>query len=98
MRIYWGGMHLNKYFYGGEFPKPDFIFQTQICCSHAKWYQHVSKYEGVPDFYVDVSVGAYKDIDESAPRLRHQPVARIASSSSRRSPGATATTRCSSAP
>ena len=65
MRLYWGGMHLNKYLYGGEFPKPDFNFQTQICCSHAKWYQHASKHEGVPDFYVDVSVGAYKDLDES---------------------------------
>ena len=43
MRIYWGGMHLDKYLYGGKFPKPDFIFQTQICCSHSKWYQHVAK-------------------------------------------------------
>jgi len=63
MRMYWGGMHLNKYLLGGEFPKPAFNFQTQICCSHAKWYQHASKVEQVPDFYVDVSVGAYKDID-----------------------------------
>ncbi len=36
MRIYWGSMHLNEYYYGGEWPKSDFIFQTQICCSHAK--------------------------------------------------------------
>ena len=45
MRIYWGGMHLDKYRYGGQFPKPDFIFQTQLCCSHSKWYQHVAKEE-----------------------------------------------------
>jgi len=64
MRIYWGSMHLNKYLMGGEFPKPDFNFQTQICCSHAKWYQHASSFEKVPDFYVDVSVGAYKNLDE----------------------------------
>ncbi|MDP3673330.1 MAG: benzoyl-CoA reductase, bzd-type, subunit O [Telluria sp.] len=69
MRMYWGGMHLNKYLLGGEFPKPAFNFQTQICCSHAKWYQHASKVEQVPDFYVDVSVGAYKDID--ADRLNY---------------------------
>lgn len=64
MRIYWGGMHLNKYLFGGEFPKPDFIFQTQICCSHSKWYQHVAKEEKVPQFYVDVGVGPYKDMNE----------------------------------
>ena len=64
MRIYWGGMHLNKYLFGGEFPKPDFIFQTQICCSHSKWYQHVAKEELVPQFYVDVGVGPYKDMNK----------------------------------
>ncbi len=63
MRIYWGGMHLDKYLYGGKFPKPDFIFQTQICCSHSKWYQHVAKVEQVPQFYVDVGVGPYKDMN-----------------------------------
>ena len=64
MRIYWGGMHLDKYLYGGKFPKPDFIFQTQICCSHSKWYQHVAKEEKVPQFYVDVGVGPYKDLNK----------------------------------
>ena len=64
MRIYWGGMHLDKYLYGGKFPKPDFIFQTQICCSHSKWYQHVAKVEQVPQFYVDVGVGPYKDMNK----------------------------------
>ncbi|MDK9705149.1 MAG: benzoyl-CoA reductase, bzd-type, subunit O [Sulfuritalea sp.] len=65
MRIYWGGMHLDKYLYGGKFPKPDFIFQTQICCSHSKWYQHVAKEEKVPQFYVDVGVGPYKDMNSA---------------------------------
>ena len=65
MRIYWGGMHLDKYLFGGKFPKPDFIFQTQICCSHSKWYQHVSAAEQVPQFYVDVGVGPYKDMTEA---------------------------------
>ena len=65
MRIYWGGMHLNKYLFGGEFPKPDFIFQTQICCSHSKWYQHVAKEEKIPEFYLDVGVGPYKDMTDA---------------------------------
>jgi benzoyl-CoA reductase subunit B len=65
MRIYWGGMHLDKYLFGGKFPKPDFIFQSQICCSHSKWYQHVAVAEQVPQFYVDVGVGPYKDLTEA---------------------------------
>jgi benzoyl-CoA reductase subunit B len=65
MRIYWGGMHLDKYLFGGKFPKPDFIFQTQICCSHSKWYQHVAASEQVPQFYVDVGVGPYKDMTDA---------------------------------
>ncbi|MBI1905671.1 MAG: benzoyl-CoA reductase, bzd-type, subunit O [Rhodocyclales bacterium] len=64
MRIYWGAMHLNKYLLGGEYPKPDFVFQTQICCSHSKWYQHVAKVEKVPEFYLDVGVGPHKDLTE----------------------------------
>ncbi len=63
MRTYWGSIILNKYPFGGEFPKPDFNFQTQICCSHAKWYQAASILEhDTPTFFIDVSVGAYKDL------------------------------------
>lgn len=65
MRTYWGSIYINKYLFGGPFPKPDFNFQTQICCSHSKWYQHASKLEHVPDFYIDVGVGPYKELDES---------------------------------
>jgi len=39
------------------FPKPDFIWQDHICCSHAKWYQVVSELEGgIPTFSVDNAV------------------------------------------
>lgn len=65
MRIYWGGMHIDKYLFGGKFPKPDFIFQTQICCSHSKWYQHVAQREKVPQFYLDVGVGPYQDLTDA---------------------------------
>ena len=64
MRTYWGSIHLDKYLFGGPFPKPDFNFQTQICCSHAKWYQHAAKVEQTPAFYIDVSVGPYKDLTD----------------------------------
>ena len=64
MRNYWGSMYLNEYNFGGEYPKPDFAFQDHICCSHAKWYQHVAEYKNIPYFCIDVSVGPYKDLDE----------------------------------
>ncbi len=66
MRIYWGAILLNKYYFGGEYPKPDFIWQDHICCSHSKWYQVVSDLEGGLPFYsMDVSVGPYREMDEN---------------------------------
>ena len=65
MRNYWGSILLNEYVFGGPFPKPDFIWQDHICCSHAKWYQVVSDLEGgIPQFCIDVSVGPYHEINE----------------------------------
>ncbi|MDO8635395.1 MAG: benzoyl-CoA reductase, bzd-type, subunit O, partial [Dehalococcoidia bacterium] len=54
MRNYWGSMFLNRFYFGGEFPKPDFCLQMNFCDSHAKWYQLVSDYYGVPYFSIDV--------------------------------------------
>jgi len=66
MRNYWGSVILNKYAWGGEFPKPDFIWQDHICCSHAKWYQVVQDLEpGIPAFSIDVAAGPYKDVNEN---------------------------------
>jgi len=65
MRIYWGSILLNKYAWGGEWPKPDFLWTTHICCSHAKWYQVAGELEGgIPYFCVDVSVGPYSRVNE----------------------------------
>lgn len=66
MRAYWGSVLLNKYAFDGPFPKPDFILQTGICCSHGKWYQQVSEFEGgIPYHALDVSVGPYDELTES---------------------------------
>ncbi|TET21149.1 MAG: benzoyl-CoA reductase, bzd-type, subunit O, partial [Candidatus Cloacimonadota bacterium] len=49
MRNYWGGIILNEYAfpeYSKTWPRPDFIYQDHICCSHAKWYQVVRDLEG----------------------------------------------------
>ncbi len=55
-----------KYPDGWKWPKPDFIFQNHICCSHAKWLQVAVELEGgkVPYFCFDVGVGPYDKIGE----------------------------------
>jgi benzoyl-CoA reductase subunit B len=65
MRNYWGSMYLDEFNLGGKYPKPDFAYQDHICCSHGKWYQHVSEYKSIPYFCIDVSVGPYQDVDEN---------------------------------
>jgi len=69
MRNYWGSILINKYAwpqFSEEFPKPDFMWQDQICCSHSKWYQVASDLEGghIPLFSIDVSVGPYEELTE----------------------------------
>jgi benzoyl-CoA reductase subunit B len=67
IRIYWGSIILNEYAFpefSKTWPKPDFIFQDHICCSHAKWYQVVSDLEGgIPMFCVDVATGPTVESD-----------------------------------
>ncbi len=67
MRNYWGSIILDKYAFGGKFPKPNFIWQDHICCSHAKWYQVARDLEGgdIPMYCIDVSVGPYEELDEN---------------------------------
>jgi len=66
MRNYWGSVLLNEYLWGGPYPKPDFIWQDHICCSHAKWYQVVCDIEpGIPSFCIDVAAGPYSEINKN---------------------------------
>jgi benzoyl-CoA reductase subunit B len=58
MRNYWGSIILDQYAFpqfSKTWPKPDFIWQDHICCSHSKWYQVVCDLEpDVPMFSMDV--------------------------------------------
>ncbi len=57
-RNYIGSLICNEYAFGGKYPKPDFLWQGHICCTHGKWYQQVSRLEGgIPLYVVDVCVG-----------------------------------------
>jgi benzoyl-CoA reductase subunit B len=61
MRTYWGSVILNEYAFPAfskHWPVPDFILQSHICTSHAKWYQVVSDLKpGIPQFCLDVATG-----------------------------------------
>jgi len=66
MRSYWGSIILDEYAFGGKFPKPDFMWQDHICCSHSKWYQVASELEGgIPTYSIDVAVGPYNSVTDS---------------------------------
>lgn len=56
MRNYWGSLLIDKYAFGGKFPKPDFNLQSGFCCTHAKWFQMMSMLEDVPYFNIDIGV------------------------------------------
>lgn len=38
------------------------VFTNHICCTHGKWYEHVSEYNKVPYYCVDVGVGPARDL------------------------------------
>ena len=66
MRSYWGSILIDEYLFGGKFPKPDFMWQDHICCSHSKWYQVASELEGgIPTYSIDVAVGPYNTVNDS---------------------------------
>lgn len=67
MRNYWGSIIIDKYLFGGPFPKPDFMWQDHICCSHAKWYQVANELEGgkVPVYFIDVAVGPDGEVNKN---------------------------------
>ena len=60
-RNYFGSLLLDKYYFGGSFPKADFYIQSHTCDVHCKWYQTVSEYVGVPFFGIDMPPGPWGD-------------------------------------
>ncbi len=64
MRNYWGSMFTDRFYFGGPMPKPHFCFQTHICDSHAKWYQLVSEYYGVPYYSIELPIYPEKENKE----------------------------------
>lgn len=57
-RNYIGSFLLGEYVFGGSMPKPDFIWQSNICPIHAKWFQSVSELGGgIPVYVVDMEAG-----------------------------------------
>ncbi|MBI4287677.1 MAG: 2-hydroxyacyl-CoA dehydratase [Chloroflexi bacterium] len=54
MRNYWGSLFLDRYYFGGPFPRPDAYVTIHSCDTHAKWYQTLNYYCGIPFFAVEI--------------------------------------------
>ncbi|HLB12887.1 MAG TPA: benzoyl-CoA reductase, bzd-type, subunit O [Dehalococcoidia bacterium] len=64
MRNYLGSLLLDRYLFGGPFPRADLLLQTHICDTHAKWYQIVRELEGIPYFAVDFVPLRWEETEE----------------------------------
>ncbi len=64
-RGYWGSIFLDRFYFGGQFPKPDFVITRHACDSHAKWFQTIAEHFNVPYFGIDIALGRRKDEKES---------------------------------
>lgn len=56
-KSYWGSVLLDRYYFGGTFPRPDFVITRHICDSHAKWFQTIAEHYDVPFFAMEMPVG-----------------------------------------
>ncbi|MDY7038400.1 MAG: 2-hydroxyacyl-CoA dehydratase family protein [Thermodesulfobacteriota bacterium] len=54
LRLGIGSLLIDKYVFGGEYPKPLFSLQTHVCDTHGKWYQNVGEIEGIPYNAIDM--------------------------------------------
>lgn len=64
MRNYWGSMFLDRYSFGGKFPKLNFLLHLHFCDTHGKWYQVVSDYLGIPCKVIEFPTGAWGQREE----------------------------------
>jgi benzoyl-CoA reductase subunit B len=64
-RINLGAMYLDKYAFGGTFPKVDFGMRKHTCDTHAKWSLLHSEYLKVPYLVIDGAPGNEFDSEQS---------------------------------
>ncbi len=65
MRVNLGSMYLNKYAFGGPFPKVDFALRTSVCDTQSKWSLLMSEYAQVPYFCIDGAIRNEYDSEQS---------------------------------
>lgn len=58
-RNYLGSVLINKYYFGGNFPKPDFCYQAHSCDTHGKWLQAASEIMGIPYFCIEMPIAPH---------------------------------------
>ena len=65
MRSYIGSVLLDKYIFGGSFPKLDLNLQAGFCDTHCKWYQITSEIKGIPYFAIEMLPFQWENEGES---------------------------------
>ncbi|MBI3930526.1 MAG: 2-hydroxyacyl-CoA dehydratase, partial [Chloroflexi bacterium] len=65
MRVNLGSMYLNKYVFGGPYPKVDFVARTHQCDTHAKWALAEAEFLKVPYHCVETVEGYQFDSAQS---------------------------------
>lgn len=58
-RNYLGSILVNRYNFGGSFPRPDFLFQAHSCDSHSKWLQSATELLGLPYFSIEMPMAPH---------------------------------------
>lgn len=58
-RNYLGSVLLDRYPFGGHFPRPDFCFQAHSCESHGKWFQTASEFMNIPLFSIEMPLAPH---------------------------------------
>ena len=66
MRNYWGSLFLDRFYFGGPFPRPDLCFHMQVGCeSQSKWFQLVAEYLNIPNFFIEMPIALEAEENEN---------------------------------
>ncbi len=64
-RVNLGSMYLDKFAFGGPYPKVTLAMRKHTCDTHAKWSLIQSEYLNVPNFIIDGAAGNEFDSEQS---------------------------------
>lgn len=65
VRMFWGSIFLDKWYFGGRFPRPDFFVTGNTCeAGHAKCHREAAEYFGVPFWAFEMPIGRFPEREQ----------------------------------